>query len=895
MLARIWNLRRSPHRRIRVMWWGAILFLILLLAPGPAAEFFLVAWSLVNAGLLFAALGWGLFHPRAVLRAGPLALRWAFWVALVASLTLSAYLSVIFEEQVLRGAVTGIRESLWFLGPFLFLLLFGLSFVIACTGAAIGAFAGRDEPDLEDGARRGTQAIWLVLLLLDIVLGVADATGLGNLPAADLLLWGALAGLPWLTHWTSELLRRPTFEPRHVAERTVHWLARRLVWRWSRGGRVRTLDARGAAIGLVAAVLALLAGIGLLMPLQTWALVSLVRFRNSLEALPPLRFGPATERIQNQRERIVLLEMDTPVRRDMAVRRSEAALQAEMIRRLQGWGAAQIVLPLPMLHESWLPPDWLAALEPQRAAPLPEKPEMARSVRDLPALEGAIRAAGNVVLAVPRFFPTYFYKPTGATIERLARTAGSAGLAHLDSYRSAQLPAISTAQEEAYPGAATRLYSLPVPLFAAARGAAPAAGPVRGRPDQVMVAGVRVPQISGGKVLVDLLRARPGRDFPRVSYSTVLHGEPAYGRPPASLSGEAEAAWTPPERYFRGKIVILDSPVERSRETLLGPIPQAEALAYAGATLLSGSFLRGVHPAAAVLWTLLTGVLVGHLCGGRTPLQATLRLGMVFFLVLLLSAWVMLFRSTWIDPVAPAAAALGSFLLVTQLTFALERDERERNRNLLQRFVAPQVIEELLDDPERRLGLGGTRQKVCILFADVRNFTQFAEQHTPEEVIEATNTYLTAMTEALHAHGGLLDKYTGDGLMAIFRVTGEPEEDVARAVRAALAMSAAAASVSTRLAAQGRTPLPIGIGMHYGEAVVGLVGNPNQFNYTALGHAVIIGQRLQSIAAGGEVVVSESVHFYTSGTFQAEAGEPVYVKGLSAPVRPYRVLASQRD
>src|SRR5262249_53727476 len=148
--------------------------------------------------------------------------------------------------------------------------------------------------------------------------------------------------------------------------------------------------------------------------------------------------------------------------------------------------------------------------------------------------------------------------------------------------------------------------------------------------------------------------------------------------------------------------------------------------------------------------------------------------------------------------------------------------------------------------------------------------------------------------EALYEHGGILDKYTGDGLMAIFRVTGETEEEVARAVRAALAMRDAAAAVSARLAERGEDPLALGIGMHFGEAIVGLIGNPDHFNYTALGRTVIVSQRLQTLAQGGEVVVSDAVYASVGAEFAADAGDPVHVKGLSQPVRPFWILGALR-
>jgi len=162
------------------------------------------------------------------------------------------------------------------------------------------------------------------------------------------------------------------------------------------------------------------------------------------------------------------------------------------------------------------------------------------------------------------------------------------------------------------------------------------------------------------------------------------------------------------------------------------------------------------------------------------------------------------------------------------------------------------------------LSLQGDRRNVCVLFADTRNFTLYSERHAPEEVVATTNRYLTAMADALFEHGGILDKFTGDGLMAFFLVEQAADSAgermvVERAVRAALAMRDAAERVSAELAAEGKEPLQIGLGVHYGPAVVGPVGSPRRPDYSALGHAVVVSHRLQGLAAGGEIVISETV------------------------------------
>jgi adenylate cyclase len=245
----------------------------------------------------------------------------------------------------------------------------------------------------------------------------------------------------------------------------------------------------------------------------------------------------------------------------------------------------------------------------------------------------------------------------------------------------------------------------------------------------------------------------------------------------------------------------------------------------------------------------------------------------------------------WLDPVLPLGTALITLPVVTQLSFAQERNERRRTRALFQRFVASDQLDNWLAMPEDALALGGKRQTVCVVFADARNFTHFAELNEADKVIEVINAYMSGLTEALHRHGGVLDKYTGDGLMAWFPVKESPFDDLKNAVEAALAMRDAAIEIARELPLAEQ--LEIGFGLHYGDAVVGLVGSEKlQINWTAMGRTVVVSARLQTIAGGGEVVISERLYEATAGAFAVVEGEPVMVKGLSAPVRPFRVLGA---
>jgi adenylate cyclase len=153
-----------------------------------------------------------------------------------------------------------------------------------------------------------------------------------------------------------------------------------------------------------------------------------------------------------------------------------------------------------------------------------------------------------------------------------------------------------------------------------------------------------------------------------------------------------------------------------------------EQLAYGVRTLLGSFFIHPVSDGAQTPWALLCALTVGGLVVRRDPIKSSGRLFMVAEAACGLSLFLFL-DGVWWDPVFPCVASTVTFLLVTQLTFRMEQSAKERNRFLLDRFVAPQAVDELLAPGMANFGVGGRRERVTVLFADVRGFTQFAERH----------------------------------------------------------------------------------------------------------------------------------------------------------------------
>lgn len=226
----------------------------------------------------------------------------------------------------------------------------------------------------------------------------------------------------------------------------------------------------------------------------------------------------------------------------------------------------------------------------------------------------------------------------------------------------------------------------------------------------------------------------------------------------------------------------------------------------------------------------------------------------------------------------------------TDITLVEEAHRREQERYasqraLFRRYLAPAVVERALQSPES-VRLGGARQPVTILFADVRGFTGFSESRPPEEVVDVLNAYLGLATGAIFDHLGTLDKFIGDGVMAIFGAPMTQEEHALAALRAALTIR----DRVLELRRAGGGSFSFGIGINTGESVVGNIGTAELMNYTAIGDVVNVANRLEAEARAGEVLISQATLDAIPLTLDVEELGPMYLPGRAVPVVTYKVL-----
>lgn len=207
-------------------------------------------------------------------------------------------------------------------------------------------------------------------------------------------------------------------------------------------------------------------------------------------------------------------------------------------------------------------------------------------------------------------------------------------------------------------------------------------------------------------------------------------------------------------------------------------------------------------------------------------------------------------------------------------------------QDMFRRYVSPAVVDRLPLDPDD-LRLGGHRQEVTLLFADIRDFTTFSEKLAPEVLVDVLNQYLSTAAASILMYEGTLDKFMGDAVMGIFNAPLKQEDHVLRAVRAAATMQRAVADYHHNVGEE--RGLRFGVGIHVGEVVVGNVGMPDRMDYTVVGDVVNVAKRIQENTPGGKVLLSEEAYEVVKHKVEARFYAEMQMKGREKPVRAYEL------
>ncbi len=241
------------------------------------------------------------------------------------------------------------------------------------------------------------------------------------------------------------------------------------------------------------------------------------------------------------------------------------------------------------------------------------------------------------------------------------------------------------------------------------------------------------------------------------------------------------------------------------------------------------------------------------------------------------------------------AATTGGALFIVSKTRTLigeastRHAEAQRIKDVLSRYVSRPVAEAVLQEQDA-VPLGtGRRQRVTVMFTDIRGFTSMSERLAPEEVVAFLNTYFSRMVGAVFTFDGMLDKYIGDGMMAVFGAPIAHEDHALRAVKAAFRMRKELEALNLELKARGKPPLAIGIGLHTGECVIGNIGTEQRLDYTAIGDTVNTASRIEGLTKEHKVdiLVSADTFREVQAMVLSHSLPGVTLRGRSTPLDLY--------
>jgi adenylate cyclase len=299
-----------------------------------------------------------------------------------------------------------------------------------------------------------------------------------------------------------------------------------------------------------------------------------------------------------------------------------------------------------------------------------------------------------------------------------------------------------------------------------------------------------------------------------------------------------------------------------------------------------GDFLERPDWAAGLEFTYLT--LLGILLILILPKAGAIRCAVIAFLAIASAfgvCWYAFVRWHFlIDPVFPSFAVFGIYLASSFLNFLGTERERGQIRSAFGRYLSPALVERLAKNPGQ-LKLGGEIRPMTFLFMDIRNFTGIAEGFTPEELTQFMNSFLTPTTDIILQHGGTIDKYMGDCIMAFWNAPFEDEDHALHACQAALVMQ------EFLRATPGFENVRVGIGINTGNACVGNMGSEQRFDYTALGDEVNLASRIEGLSKnyGVTALVGQNTVTAAPGFASLEV-DLIRVKGKTKPVKIFALL-----
>jgi adenylate cyclase len=360
------------------------------------------------------------------------------------------------------------------------------------------------------------------------------------------------------------------------------------------------------------------------------------------------------------------------------------------------------------------------------------------------------------------------------------------------------------------------------------------------------------------------------------------------------ITGQADPA------TFAGRIVLIGGTaagVGGSFATPFSPqMPGIERHATVIDSILQEDFLvrREANALFELAAVVLAGLLIGGIAGRRGLLAASIACALTLAALAALNLYAFMGAGLWLNLFLPLTAVGGIYLPVLGYSYFVEQRQERRIRAAFKHYLSPALVDQVARDPAL-LRLGGEQKELTVLFADVRNSTRLAAKLPPAAFAHLLNEVMDSISRVLFAHGGMLDKFIGDGLIAVFGAPVPQPNHALRACRAALAMQDELAPLQARWSRPDLPPLEIGVGINTGSMIIGNIGSKDRFNYTVVGDEANLGARLE--AANKEfrtrILISEATWRRVESELAARELDEVTFRGMDRPVRVFELLGAR--
>ncbi|PKN73826.1 MAG: adenylate/guanylate cyclase domain-containing protein [Candidatus Cloacimonetes bacterium HGW-Cloacimonetes-3] len=408
------------------------------------------------------------------------------------------------------------------------------------------------------------------------------------------------------------------------------------------------------------------------------------------------------------------------------------------------------------------------------------------------------------------------------------------------------------------------------------------------------VADKTIPLISQNKALINY--HGPAGTFKQISYASVLDDStmsmPGYQGMEMDEFYEILASGE-----LKDKIVLIGATVDELHDKFPTPFggewtPGVEIHANFIDMVLTGKYLSYIHPYFYLLIELLLLVVLWFAFRKLKP-QLSAMAVLLMIAIQYAVAYLVFSKSGLILPIVQTALALLAVYVASILNHYLETMKEKRFiRSAFQQYMAPELVNQLLLDP-KKLKYGGSLQELTVLFSDIRSFTTYSESHTPEETVNILHEYLTEMVSIIIKNQGILDKFVGDEVMALFGTPIPLPNHALNACKVALEMRARLTEMQEQWLSEGRQPFEIGIGVNTGFAVVGNLGSEQIFDFTAIGDTINLGARLEAINkeynTEKKIIISEFTLEHVKDLVEVNYLDSVTVKGKTKPVKIYEL------